>query len=63
VQWYQFSDSESSWEVESEVTASDLVERFWKHVGYPREQFNGGQILSTDRFIGERHGFKINKMD
>jgi hypothetical protein len=61
-QWFQFTDGESSWVDEAEVTAAHLLDRFWNHVGHPREQFSSGEILSTQEFISEYPLFEIEEM-
>lgn len=46
----------SSWEVEGNVMAADLMGRFWENVGITREKFNnneGNKIEATPQFIGE----------
>ena len=52
LQWFQFPEIESSWEPEENVTAGNLVEKFWKDVKVNKEQFDGQVILASEEYIG-----------
>ncbi|KAH9983189.1 hypothetical protein BJV77DRAFT_1073035 [Russula vinacea] len=54
LQWFQYPDSLSSWVMADQVTAADLVSRFWDDVGMTREEFEGAENLvkASPQFIG-----------
>jgi hypothetical protein len=56
LQWFQFPDSDSEWVMEKEVSAADLISKFWVEVGVPRESFNGTLIECSAKFIGKLLG-------
>lgn len=63
MQWFQFPETDSTWERESNVTAAELVRKFWESVGVTREEFNGEKIDASPEFIGKLPGiFKFNQL-
>jgi hypothetical protein len=44
---------EATWEPEKNITASELVRKFWENVGLDRDQFtdNGRRVEASSQFI------------
>ncbi|KAH9984340.1 hypothetical protein BJV77DRAFT_1072221 [Russula vinacea] len=59
LRWFQYPDSLSSWVAADQVTAADLVSRFWDDVGMTREEFEGAENLvkASPQFIEESKEF------
>jgi hypothetical protein len=54
LQWFNYSDDESTWEVKENLTSvRKHIKEFWNDLGINKREFDGHEVHASEENIGE----------